>query len=225
MRVARFGAAAAAFTVVLAGCTGTTEQADATPTPVATTPTASPTISSAPEASALADAPFTEPGATVPLGDTLVLPVSASNTDGEATELKVQIALDGLDTAALDDIADYLSPADVEGMTGWYYPAYVTLTLTMVGQTVPDSFAITDAPSFNGVTATGGQVSPPLLTGTPESCTPLDATELTQTGTTTGCVTLMVNEGTELTALQYRGNFHGSAANYTATPVTWEIAG
>ncbi|WP_062070545.1 hypothetical protein [Demequina sediminicola] len=216
-------AAAVAVSTTLSACS-TSSGDEASPTPTVTLPAVTMTPTEPATASDIApDAPLTEPGATVEAGGDVVLPLTATNDAGEATELKVQGHLEDVTAVTLDDFAPYIEPTDLEGFTGWYYPAYVHATLTMVGEPVPEGYAVTDTPAMTGVTDRGGQASEPVMTSLPDDCPAFDTDALVETGTATGCWVMMVNDGAELVALEYRGNFHGTAANYTANPVTWEI--
>lgn len=152
-----------------------------------------------------------------------MLPVLAQNDNGDATELKVRLTLLGTEEGSLNDLAPYLSETDLAGLRGWYHPAYIDVDATIVGNPVPDGFAIADLPAVDGVTDQGGQVSAPTLTDAPEQCTPIDTAVLDVTGTASGCLVIMVNDGATLTGVEYRGTFHGTAADYIADPVLWEI--
>ncbi|WP_062077254.1 hypothetical protein [Demequina globuliformis] len=230
-RTAAF-AAAVATTALLAACTTSNADGPASSSAAPSSPStvappspgteASPTPSAV-AASALPDAPFTTPGSTVPGDQPLILPVLAKNAADEATEVKVRLTLLDTTEGTLDELAPYLSDTDLDGLRGWYHPAYVDVDVTVVGDRVPDGFAIADLPAVDGVTDQGGQVSAPTLTGAPEQCVPADTAVLDVTGTAPGCLVIMVNDGATLTGVEYRGTFHGTAADYISDPVLWEI--
>ena len=220
----RFTPRAAAATAILAAagalaaCQAPADEATSSPAvTITSTATPEPVLASPAEA-----APFTEPGTELSAGDTLVIPALAADAEGTETEITLEVEVQEVTTATVEDISDVLSDTDQRGLWN-YHPTLVTYVATVSGPTVPTGFTVAEAPSMTGVTTTGGEATAPPATGAPGICPALDVEALTTTGSATGCWVLMAKNDSELASLQYRGSFHGSAANYLSNPVTWAV--
>ncbi len=218
MRTAHLLVTATLAGAVLTGCT--TPGAATPPTPAITvtrTATPAPSTSQAPVA-----APFTAPGTELGSDETLMVPVVARDDSGGTLEVAVELGIVDATVGTIEDMADVLTPAEVDEL--WYqYPVFVHYRATVSGPPVPTGFTISEPVSVTGVTSTGGQAAPTTADESPALCPPLDVAALAQEGQADGCWTLVARYDSELTSVEYRGGFVGTAADYTSQPVRWDL--